>query len=88
MHAGMIYRTKCKGIKKWCRIDKDYKHNVATWTNGPKLSDVISRTTYDMHSGRIINHLVFRDLTNKEDLHKKLPEGVNWIETVMLFKSE
>ena len=41
-----------------------------------------------MHSGRIINHLVFNEHTDEDHLHKKLPEGVNWIKTVMLFKSE
>ena len=88
MLTGMIYPTMNKGIKEWCRIDKDCKYYVSSWSNGPKFSNVISRTTYDMHSGRIINHLVFSEYTNGRDLHKKLPEGVNWIKTVMLFKSE
>ena len=71
MHAGMIYPTKSKGIKEWCRIDKDCKHYVATWTYVPKWSDVISRTTYDMHSGTIINLLVSNEYTNLGDFHKK-----------------
>ena len=30
MHAGMIYPTKSKGIKEWCRIDKDCKYYVSS----------------------------------------------------------
>ena len=77
-----------KGIKEWCRIDKDCKCYVTSWSNGPKLRILISRNTYGMHSGRIINHLVFNEYTNPGDLHKKLTEGINWIKTMMLFKSE
>ena len=89
MDRGMIYPTMNKGIKEWCRIDIDRQYYVSTWSNGPKYKDVISRTTYDMHSGRIINHLVFNEHTNPTVLHKKkLPEGVNWIKTVLLFKSD
>ena len=77
-----------KELKEWCWIDKDCKYYVATWTNGPMWSDVISRSTYDMQSGRIINHLVFNEYTNPGDLHKKLPEGIDWIKTVMLFRIE
>ena len=70
MHAGMIYPTKSKGIKEWCRIDKDCKYYVSSWSNGPKFGNLISRTAYDMHSGRIVNHLVFNEYRNPEDLHK------------------
>ena len=77
MDRGMTYPTMNKGIKEWCRIGKDCKHYVSSWINGPKFSNVISRTTYDMYSGRIINHLVFSEHTNGGDLHN-----------VMLFKSE
>ena len=88
MLRGMTYPTMNKGIMEWCRIDKDCKYYVSSWINGPKLRNIISRTTYDMHSGRIINHLVFNEHTNGEDLHKELPEGVNWIKTVMLYRCE
>ena len=88
MLVGIVYPTMNKEIKEWCRIDEDCKYCVSSWSNASKLSNVISRTTYDMHSGRIINHLVFNEHTNGGDLHKKLPEEVNWIKTLMLFKSE
>ena len=54
--------------------------------NGPSWKQVISRTTYDMHTGKIIDHLVFTKFTSQEDLDRKLPDGVTWIKTVILFK--
>ena len=88
MHGGIIYPTKSNRINEWYRIDKDCKCYVNTWSNGLKWNKVISRTTYDMYSGRIINHLVFNENPNPEDVHKKLPERIVWIKTVLLFRTE
>ena len=71
MLQGIVYPTMNKGIKEWCRIDKDCKYYVSTWSNGPKFRNVNSSTTYEIHSGRIINHLVFNEHTNPIDFHKK-----------------
>ena len=59
-----------EGINEWCRIYKYWNYFVDTWSNGPEWNKVISRTTYDMYSGRIINYLVFNENTNPEDLKK------------------
>ena len=83
---GMIYPTLDSGINEWRRIDKDCKNFVDTWSNGPGWNQIISRTTYDIHTGKIIDHLVFNETTSQEDLDRKLPGEVNWIKTVILFK--
>ena len=46
----------------------------------------MARTTYDMETGRIIEHLVIDDLTSAAMLHRRFPEGVTWIKTVLLYK--
>lgn len=39
-----------------------------------------------MESGRIIEQLVIDDLTSAAILYRRLPEGVTWIKTVLLYK--
>ena len=43
-------------IKEWSRADSNRKYFLTTKVEGPKLSDVISRTTYEMRTHRILQH--------------------------------
>ena len=76
-----VYRSG----QEWIRTEYVF---VTTWTGGPKWTDVICRTTYDMESGKIIEHLVIDDHTTAAVLHRKLPKVVNWIKTVLLYRTE
>ena len=88
MWEGMIYSTLDSGINERRIVDKDYKHFVDTWSNSPGWNQIISRTTYDMHTGKIIDYFVFNETTNQDDLDKKFPDGVTWIISVMLFRTK
>ena len=77
-----------KGVQEWSRVDKNRRCFLTTWAGGPKWTDVICRTTYDMKSGKIIEHLIVDDHTNAAVLHRKLPKGINWIKTVLLYRTE
>ena len=54
----------------------------------PKWSQVIARTTYDMETGKIIEHLVIDDSISATVLHRRLPEGVSLIKTVLLYTAD
>ena len=60
------------------------KYIVDALSNGPGRKQVMSRTTYDMHFGKTIDHLVFDENTNSEELHKNFPKGISWIKIVLL----
>ena len=54
----------------------------------PKWSQVIARTTYDMETGKMVEHLVIDDNTSAAVLHRRLPEGVSWIKTVLMYTAD
>ena len=87
MYEGMVYSTVTSGIKEWCRIAKDNRQFVSTWSNGSSQKQVISRTTYDMHSGKSIEHMVIDENTNSGVLHKRFPKDISWIKAVLLYRT-
>ena len=84
--------AKVKGLGKrvheWQSEDKNRKKFLTTWPGGPKWDKVISRTTYDMETGRIIEHLEIDKRTSATMLHRRLPLGVTWIKTVLMYTGE
>ena len=82
-----VKSIKKNGVKEWSRIDKNRDTFVTSWDRGgPHWSTVISRTTYDMNDGRIIQHMVIDDYEDFRLLAGKLPEGVKHIKTVVLYR--
>ena len=53
-----------KRVHEWQSEDQNRKKFLTTWPGGPKWDKVISRTTYDMETGRIIEHLEIDKRTN------------------------
>ena len=75
-------------IGKWSREDRDVKRYMTTKTGGPAWNNVVSRTTYDMLTGRIIEHLNIDRSVGAATLHRKLPPGVSCIRTVLHYKEK
>ena len=76
------------GIREWSREDKGVSSYVTTKLGGPAWKSVISRTTYDLSSGRIIEHLNIDTSVGAATLHRRLPPGVTWIKTVLIYKTK
>ena len=76
------------GIMKWARIDKDKKHYLTTKVGGPNWKNVTHRTTYNLDNGEIIEFLKIDDTLSNEFLHRRLPDDVVNIKTVLQSKDD
>ena len=74
------------GIGEWHREDKGVSSYMTTKLGGPAWKNVISRTTYDLSSGRIIEHLNIDKSVGAATLHRKLPPGVTSTRTVLHYR--
>ena len=77
-----------KGVKHWFRMDKNKKCFLTTKAGGPKWNDVISRTTYDLDNGDMIEYIQIDETISDEFLHRKLPMGVKNVSTVLQYRSD
>ena len=77
-----------EGVKYWSRIDKDRKCFLTTKAGGPKWNDVMSRTTYDLDNGNMIEYIQIDETISNEFFNRKLPKGVKNVKTVLQYRSE
>ena len=61
---------------------------MTTKLGGPAWKSVISRTTYDLSSGKIIEHLNIDKSVGAAILHRRLPPGVTSIRTVLHYRTK
>ena len=73
-------------FRTYIRDDFGMKCFLTTKLGGPRWSDVISRTTFNIDDGRMIEHLQVEKGVNAAVLHRPLPSGVNNIRTVLHYK--
>ena len=74
------------GIRRWTIQDMNATRFFVTDTVGPKWSSVISRTTYDMDYGFMIEDLKINDSLSRAFLTRKLPDGISHIRTILFYR--
>lgn len=75
------------GVKEWTRVDHDCKCFMTTKAGGPRWSDVIARTTCDLISAKVIEHLEVNGAVSNGFLHRRLPEGVCNTKTILYYRT-
>ena len=72
-------------FRTFIRDDYGMRCFLTTKLGGPKWSDVVSRTTFNIDDGRMIEHLQVEKGVNAAVLHRPLPNGVSNIRTVLQY---
>ncbi|CAE8689974.1 unnamed protein product, partial [Polarella glacialis] len=71
----------------WCRIDVRARNFRTSIRNGPAWSQVYRRVTKDLNTGQVIEDVAGDELQTmpKGKLYRKLPAGVDAIETIQYY---
>ena len=74
------------GLRQWVRYDVDAKRYRASNSKGPLWSDVIRRITLDLDTDQVIRDEPIRPGMSVHQIHQKLPEQVQSIETTLIYQ--
>ena len=75
-------------LKSWSRIDLGAKRYRGSNSKGPLWGDVVRRITMDLDMMQIIKDEVITPEISVHKLHDKLPEGVENIETILVYQPQ